>query len=53
MALTDLQGITGVAGIRTVSGCTNIIEYKDGGARPATELEVMLWRLLTGGSFPR
>jgi hypothetical protein len=48
MVLTDIQDKTGVTTIQSISGCSNIIVFANGFARPATELEVAFWQLLTG-----
>jgi hypothetical protein len=48
MTLDQLMSKTGVACIREVSPTTIVIEYTNGSAHPATELERVLWGILRG-----
>jgi hypothetical protein len=47
MTSNDLQSSTGVSKIRKVSTGTTVIEFSNGGVRPASSLELSLWDLLT------
>ncbi len=48
MTLRELREATGVTGMRELRDRT-IIEFDHGSARPATDLELKLWRILTTG----
>ena len=52
MTLSDLLSKTGVQCIREVSPTTTVVEFKEGGARPASDLEKVLWEILRGRLEP-
>ena len=48
MTKLDVLSAIGASAVRVVSDNTTVIEWKNGGARPATAVEVKLLGLLLG-----
>ena len=53
MTKLDVLTAAGVSAIREVSENTTVLEFKGGGARPATAVERRLFGLLLGTTSPR
>lgn len=53
MTKLDVFAATGIQDVREVSEHTTVIEFKSGGARPATAVERKLFGLLLGTPSPR
>ena len=53
MTRLDVLAAIGATGVREVSEHTTVIEFKRGGARPATDIEKRLLGLLLGTASPR